>query len=323
LIKLALFTVTYCGLWYRGPALSLEEQIVKAKELGFEGLSIETKRPVALPCDLDNSRRRKIKELADSHQIELCAVETMSNFVSPIIEEVENNLCMVKEAVELARDLEVPIVKVFAAWVGTSRYDGLGTYEFANRIFDYKRNFITSDEMWRLAVKGIRETAKWAEDYGITVALQNHPPVISYGYEDALQMVKEVNIDNVKLCLDVPLFADQSDEYIHRAVESCREIGIVHSHYGSHSFDLAEDGTIIIKRKIYPWMKADRVNYAAFVNELKRIGYEGFIASEECAPVLENHKPQGIDVVDRRVKAALKYMRMLIDTGREPKIKLI
>jgi hypothetical protein len=39
--------------------------------------------------------------------------------------------------------------------------------------------------------------------------------------------------------------------------------------------------------------------------------------------VLENHKPQGIDVVDRRVKAALKYMRMLIDTGREPKIKLI
>ncbi|MEM1990587.1 MAG: TIM barrel protein, partial [Candidatus Bathyarchaeia archaeon] len=193
MIRLALFTVTYCGLWYKGRALSLKEQIVKAKNFGFEGISIETKRPVALPCDLSKKDRKEIKETADSYNIKICAVETMSNFARPLIEDRENNLCMVKEAIDLAADLEVDVVKVFAAWSGTSRYNGLGTYEFGRRIFEYEGNFITDTERWRLCVEGIRDVAEWAKEYGITIALQNHPPVIRYGYEDALQMVKEVN----------------------------------------------------------------------------------------------------------------------------------
>ncbi len=75
MIKTALFTVTYCGLWYRGRALSLKEQIKKAKELGFDGITIETKRPVALPCDLDKPARKEVSELAYSYDIRIAAVE--------------------------------------------------------------------------------------------------------------------------------------------------------------------------------------------------------------------------------------------------------
>jgi sugar phosphate isomerase/epimerase len=315
MIKLALFTVTYCGLWYRGEALPLKDQILKAKELGFEGISVETKRPVALPCDLSRKERVEIKEFADSHGITICAVETMSNFVKPLIEDRENNLCMVREAIELANDLEAGIVKVFAAWLGTSRYDGLGTYDFGRRIFDLEGNFVTDLQRWRWAVEGIRDAARWAAEYGITIALQNHPPVIRPGFEDALQMVKEVNMENVKLCLDVPLFEDQSDEYIHEAVEACKDVGIVHSHYGSLRFDESPSGEIIMR---CPDSRC--VNYPAFIRELKRIGFDGFIASEECSPVLKNHEYQGIEAVDRHVKAALKYMRNLILTGEEPRV---
>jgi len=318
LIKLALFTVTYCGLWYKGHALSLKEQIEKAKKFGFDGISIETKRPVALPCDMPKMDRKKIRELAESYDIRIAAVETMSNFASPIIEERENNLCMVKDAIELASDLGSPIVKVFAAWSGTSRYNELGTYEFGYKIFEFKSNFTTNDQMWRWCVQGIRDVAKWAKDYGIVIALQNHPPVIKFGYEDALKMVKEVNIDNVKLCLDVPLFTDQSDEYIHEAVEACKEVGIVLSHYGSPLFDETPTGEIVMKPE---WFIGNKyVNYPAYIKELKRIGYDGFLASEECAPVLENHEPQGIEIVDRHVKAALRYMKELISTDKEPKV---
>ena len=42
-MKFSLFTVTYAGLFYQGKALTVEQQIHKAKELGFEGLAIETK----------------------------------------------------------------------------------------------------------------------------------------------------------------------------------------------------------------------------------------------------------------------------------------
>ncbi len=311
MIGLALFTVTYCGLWYKGRALSLKEQIVKASELGFDGISVETKRPVALPCDLDTKTRKEIKELAGSRGITVCAVETMSNFAKPLIEDRESNLCMVKEAIGLADDLETDIVKVFAAWPGTTRYDGLGTYDFGRRVSDFEGTFATHTKRWRWAVDGIKDAAKWAEEHDIVIALQNHPPVLRPGYEDALQMVREVDVGNVKLCLDVPLFEDQSEEYVHEAVEACKEVGIVLSHYGSLEFDESPAGEIIMKRRGYGY-----TNYPAFIRELKRIGFDGFIASEECAPVLENHRYQGIETVDRHTRAGLRYMKELVSTGK-------
>ena len=317
MIKLALFTVSYCGFWYKGKALSLKEQIAKAKELGFDGLSIETKRPVALPCDLDSKTRKQIKEFADSEKIKLVAVETMSNFTSPIIEDRESNLCMVQDALKMAADMDIDIVKVFVAWRGTSHYEGLGTYELGRKLAKIKDLFVTQDQMWRWAKSGIRDVAKWARDYGITIAVQNHPPVIEYGYETTLELVKEIGQENVKLCLDAPLFLDQSENYIHEAVEACKNVGIVLSHYGSPVFDELPSGEITYERDDY--IGGVYTNYAAFIKELKRIGYDGYLESEECAPALENHEFQGVDVAERHIKAALKYMKSIISTGKEPR----
>ena len=91
-MKLGLFTVAYGGLWYAGKALPMKEQILKAKELGFHGLSIECKRPVASPIDLDRNQRKEIKEFAAQQDIELVACESMSNFSSVVMEHRENDL---------------------------------------------------------------------------------------------------------------------------------------------------------------------------------------------------------------------------------------
>ena len=72
-MKFALLTVTYSGLFYQGRALSVEQQIHKAKELGFTGLAIETKRPVASPLDLSKTDRERIKSVAANEGIELVA----------------------------------------------------------------------------------------------------------------------------------------------------------------------------------------------------------------------------------------------------------
>ncbi len=316
MIKLGLFTVTYCGFWYKGKALSIKEHLKKAKDFGFDGISIETKRPVGLPCDVDKKTRKDIVELADSLKMEIAAVETMSNFTRPLIEERENNLCMVKDCIEFAKDLEIDIVKVFACWRGTHRYDGVGYYDFGSRIHDFESNFVTDSQRWRWAVEGIKDAAKWAKEYGITIALQNHPPVTEWGYEDLLKMAKEINMENLKLCLDAPNFGPkQSDEYIHAAVKDCKDIGIVLSHYGSLEFDESPSGELIWKSR-----RVERTNYASYVKELEKIGFDGFFTSEECGPVLVNHQYSTIETVDRHVKAALKYMRALTSTGKEPKI---
>lgn len=64
-MKFALLTVTYSGLFYAGKALSVEQQIHKAKQLGFDGLAIETKRPVASPLDLSKEDLIRIRQVAD------------------------------------------------------------------------------------------------------------------------------------------------------------------------------------------------------------------------------------------------------------------
>jgi len=303
-MKLALFTVTYSGHWYRGCHLTLEEQISRAREFGFDGLSIEARRPVACPIDFDRERLLRIRELAESEGVEICAVETMSNFASPILEDRERNLLMVKESIRMASILGASIVKVFAAWSGITLRDGLATYELARR---YVYPDVTTLEQWNWCVEGIEEAAGWAEEYGITLALQNHGPIIKPGYESALEMVGEVGADNLKLCLDVPLFGDrQDDAYIVEAVEACKDL-IVLSHYGSWNFRETPSGEAVQMPR-----EGILINYKAFLRELKRIGYKGFLASEECAPVLINHTYQGVEEVDRRVKAALKYMRKTI-----------
>ena len=117
-MKFALLSVSYAGLFYKGPALSIEQQIRKARELGFDALAIETKRPVAFPLDLSKADRARIRQVAADEGIALCAVESMSNFTSRHMEERENNLAMMRTVLDLAEDLGVGLVKVFAAWPG-------------------------------------------------------------------------------------------------------------------------------------------------------------------------------------------------------------
>jgi sugar phosphate isomerase/epimerase len=188
-VKFGLLTVSYSGLFYDGPALSLVEQIRKARQLGFDGLSIETKRPVASPLDLTQEDRRAVRAAADAEGIELCALESMSNFASPLMEDRENNLAMMRLVLDLAIDLGVPLVKVFAAWPGLiNDEDATATYAPYERGTYYSRLYPADLRRWHRALDGLRETATAAAARGITLALQNHAPVLRPGYEDALAM---------------------------------------------------------------------------------------------------------------------------------------
>ncbi len=317
-MKLALLTVTYSGLFYAGRALSLEEQIRKARALGFDGLSIETKRPVAFPLDLGPAERAHIKAVADDEGVTLCAVESVSNFTGRLMEERENNLAMMRAVLELARDLGVNLVKIFAAWPGIiNDEEAIAMYSTYERGSHYKRLYPPDLRKWHRAIEGIREVADWAADMGITLALQNHAPVITPGYEDALAMMQEIDRSNVKLCLDALLFYErQSTEYIQEAVRACGS-QIVLTHYGAWNFDESPNGDIV--QQPAPSF-GGLINYEAFVGELRNVGYDGFLVSEYCTAALKNHRVAGIEVVDRGTTLALRYLKALLtkpsSTGR-------
>lgn len=309
-MKFALLTVTYSGLFYDGNALSIEQQIFKAKELGFDGLAIETKRPVASPLDLSKAVRMRIKEVAADQGIELCAVESMSNFCSRHSEERENNLAMMQQVLSLAHDLGVGMVKIFAAWPGIiddeERIAMYAPYEKGN----YFKPLNPLDlKVWDRAIRGIREVATWAEDLGITLILQNHAPVLRPGYEDALAMMKEVDRKNVKLCIDVPLFGErQKNEYVREAVRNCRE-HLVLTHYGAWNLTALDDGDVVQEPAPH---HGGKINYDTFFESLYEIGYNGYLVSEYCLPLIRNHKIAGIEEVDHATIIAMRYMKKIL-----------
>ena len=147
------------------------------------------------------------------------------------MEERENNLAMMRAVLEMASDLGVGLVKVFAAWPGLiDGEESIAMYAPYERGNHYRRLYPPDLRKWQRAVAGIREVAGWAADMGITLALQNHAPVITPGYEDALAMMQEIDRPNVKLCLDAPLFYDrQSDEYVQRGGAALRRAHRLHT----------------------------------------------------------------------------------------------
>ena len=50
-IKLGLYSISYGGIWYKGPALSFDELCRYAKEYGFEGIELDNKRPMGNPME--------------------------------------------------------------------------------------------------------------------------------------------------------------------------------------------------------------------------------------------------------------------------------
>lgn len=316
-MKFALLSVTYGGLFYSGRALSLEEQIRKAKELGFDALAIETKRPVASPIDLKKGDRERIRSIAAQEGIDLCAVESMSNFTSRYMEDRENNMMMMRSVLELAKDLGVDMVKVFAAWPGlVNDEEEIAMYAQYERGNHYKRLYPPDLRKWNRAVEGIREVADWASDMGITLLLQNHAPVLTPGYEDVLAMTHEIDRKNVRICLDVPLFYDrQSDEYVRESVHACKD-RLAYSHYGAWNFSEDRNGNVI--QDPAPSF-GGKINYESFLDELLKTGYDGYLVSEYCLPVLKNHKPGGIDEVDRGTRLAMTYMKGILERASSSK----
>ena len=105
-MKCGFLTVSYSGQFYDGPALPVVEQIRKARALGFEALPSKRNGPWRRrstchrgpPGDQSRRRRRRHRD---------CAIESLSNFASRLMEERENNLAMMRLVIDLAADLDV------------------------------------------------------------------------------------------------------------------------------------------------------------------------------------------------------------------------
>lgn len=60
-VKTCLHSVSYMGIWRGQATLTVDEFMIKAKQLGFDGVMLAAKRPHVSLIDYDDAARQKLK----------------------------------------------------------------------------------------------------------------------------------------------------------------------------------------------------------------------------------------------------------------------
>ena len=308
-MKIGIYSITYRGVWYKGEALNVFQLARLAKSQGWEGLELDTERPHAAPMDLPPDERRRLRDLAGELDLPLCAVSPNCDLSSPVPSRQEAMICYVRECIRLAHDLGAPICKIFAAWRGITLHDGVGSYDLTYTHDPYP---FWKEDRRHFVVAAIRELARVAGDYGVTLAVQNHGPDIVNNYRDALSLIQEVGSPHFKACMDINI--EDDPESAARAREIVKASGKlqVHSHVNGEFVRDAQGQVVLAGAGYFDqhfWGR--KVAYPAYFEALAASGYQGFVDWEFCHPAMENGRNAGIEYVHNQTRLALEYMKEL------------
>jgi sugar phosphate isomerase/epimerase len=316
-MKLGLYSITYLGLWYRGEALPLPTMIKAAKKYGYDGIEIDGKRPHGNPLDWPAPRCRELRSAADGEGIEIFAVAANNDFSNPVPEVREAQICFLRELIRMTSDFEAPVLRVFLGWWGVTRHPQLATYDIVKRLWPVVHEKFSDEEIWGWCRDALIECARYAGDAGVTLALQNHRPIIK-DHHDVLRMVHEVGSPHLKICLDAPLMPDKSAAAIREAARAVGPLQVL-SHFGGE-FERRGDESIRGFDRYDGVVTGDTNEYYRhFVNSMTDIGYEGYLSYELChqLPVV-NGQSVDIEYAHQNAQLAAEFMRGLIESRLEP-----
>ena len=301
-VKIGLYSITYGGVWYRGDALTVEEVIGRAHKFGYQGVEIDGKRPHGNPLEMPRERCHKLRRLAADQGLEIYAVAANNDFSSPIPEHREAQLVYTRGLMRMSADLGAKVLRVFLAWPGvTLRPEGGGRYDFAQGVWKAEHKEFSEEQTWAWCRETLREASRLAGDFGVTLALQNHPPVIEKGYVDCLRMVNEIGSTHLKICFDARLEHHLDEAGVRKGLN---EVGALQTlwHYGGE-YDRGSEGISV---------KGDEKARAEMLG-LFDIGYQGWAGFELCHPLpVVDGRTVGLDFVDKNAQLAAEYMRGIL-----------
>lgn len=228
-----------------------------------------------------------------------------NDFSSPIPEHRESQLVYLRELLRMTADVGAKVMRVFLAWPGvTLRPEGGGRYDLAQAVWKAEHREFSDEQTWAWCRESMVEAARLAADFGVTLALQNHAPVIR-GYADTLRMAREVASPNLKICFDARLEKSMDETAVRKAVN---EVGALQTlwHYGGE-YDRGAGGIEL---------KGDEKCLGEMLGLLD-IGYQGYAGYELCHPLpVVDGKTVGLDFVDKNAQLALEYMRGILTEAK-------
>jgi sugar phosphate isomerase/epimerase len=295
-VKTCLHSVSYAGFWRGQARLSVDEFLVKAKKLGFDGVMLMAKRPHVSPLDDDDSARKALRRRIEGLGLDLVCLAGYTDFTAGVdkagIPNVEIQACYVGELAKLARDLGTDMVRIFTG---------------------YERPGVPFDKQYAMVVEGLKLAGEKAAKYGVTLAVQNHHD-IAVGHDTMVWLLKEVDLPNVKAAFDAwsPALQGLNSEEMRSAVLKMKPF-IVHTTAADYvrlpRYHYEHTLTNFLKRDVLVRavpMGEGFIDYETFIKALKEIGYQGYISYEMCE-VLEGGGD--IENLDKTAKKFLEYIK--------------
>lgn len=295
-VKTCLHSIGYSGLWRGQAVLSVDDFLLKAKELGYDGVMLMAKAPHLSILAYDKEARRQLKERLAELDLTLVGLAGYSDFTAgmdkPGIPHTEIQAAYIGQLAELASDLGTKMIRIFTG---------------------YERPNIPFDKQYATVVEGITFAAKEAQKYGVTLVVQNHHDIAIH--HDAMYwLLNEINLPNVMAGWDAwsPTLEGLSKEEIRTSVLKMKPFlanTILADYIALPRYQY--DPTLTNYNAHKPIMRATAmgagiIDYDNFIGALKEIGYQGYLVYEMCE-VLEGGG--SIANLDATARQFLEYVK--------------
>jgi sugar phosphate isomerase/epimerase len=286
-----LHSVSYAGLW--GQAyLPVEQFIDKAAELGYGGVMLMAKRPHVSVLDYGPKERAALRSHLESRGMRDLCIAGYCNLTADMehgeVPHREIQVGYMVELARLARDLGGSLVRVFTG--------------YENPAADYYRQ-------WRLVVDSLAEASRRAEEFGVTIGVQNHHDIAA-GAQSMRDLINAVGRPNCRAFFDAWAPALHGEDLAGAAAL----LGPVTVHTTVADYQLRPryryEPALVNYRAERPYVQAvpmgqGFIDYRAFFRSLAEAGFNGSVAYEMCSPLIDGGD---VATLDRYARTFLEYM---------------
>ncbi|MDD5367957.1 MAG: sugar phosphate isomerase/epimerase [Anaerolineaceae bacterium] len=330
-MKLSLDVIGYGGYFTKdNEKLSLEDAIRRAAKFGYDAACIFAHRPLGFPMDFSKDRRKKLVDLYQELDLEVGGIVCCNNFVDAnhvLVFNTEKEVMYTEQCIDLAEALGGNLVRVMASlwgyfqnpWAGQGY--GLPSFEARSRRVSRGEDFLDAWHQVRIA---LTEVAKYAQDKGITLALQTHPEITGNN-DETLEMLAEVGVESLQVGVDLPLMEAYDPGSVRKTVLKMGK-HMVYSHTISLASNLTIGGAPYGWEEVTPGTERDPLPWKTFIEACKEIDYQGLFSHEQCSPILvKGHQLGGLAIIDERYVDSRNYFHKIFKqldcySGHKPEI---
>jgi fructoselysine 3-epimerase len=248
---IALNTLMYSSGFSWLPCRSLEDTISSVARLGYDGIEIAACAPHAYPAFVDDARRREIRKLVADAGLQISGICSCPggapgfNPASPDRAEREANLLYVTECLQLAHDLQTPLL----VWLG-----GWTRYGQSHR------------DAFELTAESLRGCIEVAEPLGVRIAVEATSEIadVLENVGDTLRLLDAVDASpaSAGALVDTLPVLFESDDPCAQFVEAGERL--IHVHLQDLDGDPAGTHT----------------DFRSCMDELTALGYDGWLTIE-------------------------------------------